>query len=283
MRTCIASVPTPTLIVETRNGYHVYWSIDESERHDLEKWQKVEAEIHKRVIIMDSKVKDISRILRVPNSVWHKPESGYPAYRTTINYASDTVYTAETMLAALDEKAPEYTPLVTAYNEKYPKKEENSNNKKNHKGMAAPRAHVEKIAINPGNVSPLAPVSAQIINAIRAKKPIRVAGYDSVRTVEDVIGEIKKVDIADFFGIDNPRHFSDLFHVDRNPSAYIAEDKTRPGTYKYFCASATSPAARGWDLIDMVQWIQNTDQRSARKYIQRCLNIKGIKKLQKVG
>lgn len=59
----------PSFIVETRNGFHVYWLV----KNDTTKAQFEECE--KRLISYfkaDEKVKDLSRILRLPDYYWCK-------------------------------------------------------------------------------------------------------------------------------------------------------------------------------------------------------------------
>ncbi len=77
----------PTFILETRNGYHIYWVLDEpifrSEMKEdqwkeaLAKWEKIE-----QSIVIDLKadpvVKDVPRILRVPDTYyWKKSGDAY--------------------------------------------------------------------------------------------------------------------------------------------------------------------------------------------------------------
>ena len=71
----------PTFITETKNGYHVYWLLDEpieKEDYSAEEWNNIVARWEKieQVIVMqfnaDPVVKDIPRILRVPNTYYWK-------------------------------------------------------------------------------------------------------------------------------------------------------------------------------------------------------------------
>lgn len=290
MRRVIASLPTPSAVVATRNGYHVYWAVKDEERHNMAAWKKAEMHIHEYLHdVVDSAVKDLSRILRVPYSVWHKPETGLKPYTTTIVYAAPTTYTADSLIEAFDKHADKINAVADLFRAKYPdlgsknKDKSNSTTKKARKS-SAPR--VEKVEITRGNVSPIHGADSTTVRRIQAKQLVKLAAYSVPRVVSSVIDEIKRVNIADFLGVDCSNHFSDLLHVDNNPSAWIKQQTD--GTYVYGCASATSPARGGWDLIDLVAWIQGTDQRSARKYLQRCLNIKGIskyspKQIEKVG
>lgn len=285
-RDVIATLPAPTAVVETRNGYHVYYSIEESARHDVDSWKAVEDHLHARIQIMDKKVKDISRILRAPGSTWNKPSTGLPAYPVSIVAASEVAYSADSLKIALEENAARMNNAIETYYARYPEdREENKkkvsaiNNLKHNN-----KTNVPKVAVIPGHVSPIHDANPDIIEKIRAGIPVHVAGYDHLRIVDDIYDAIKRVDIGAFLGIDNPHHFRDILHVDNNPSAYIARDNNNPDHYLYCCASASSPASSGWDLANLVEWLQNTDKKHARRYLQKCLMIKGrAKKLQKVG
>lgn len=77
----------PTFILETKNGYHIYWLLDEPiQREDLSeaewkkavaRWEKIEYAIVKE-LKADPVVKDVPRILRIPDTYyWKKTENLY--------------------------------------------------------------------------------------------------------------------------------------------------------------------------------------------------------------
>lgn len=77
----------PTFITETKNGYHIYWLLDEvlyKEDYSqdewseiISKWEKIEQNIV-TALNADPAVKDVTRILRVPNSFyWKKTGEAY--------------------------------------------------------------------------------------------------------------------------------------------------------------------------------------------------------------
>ncbi len=75
----------PTFILETKNGYHIYWVLDEpifknevteeEWKSTVRKWERVE---HSIVIDLkaDPVVKDIPRILRIPDTYYWKKSGG---------------------------------------------------------------------------------------------------------------------------------------------------------------------------------------------------------------
>lgn len=77
----------PTFILETKNGYHIYWLLDEpvlraeiSESEWIEavsRWEKIEQSIVLE-LKADPSVKDVPRILRIPGTYyWKKTGDGY--------------------------------------------------------------------------------------------------------------------------------------------------------------------------------------------------------------
>lgn len=60
----IYSMPTPTAIVSTRNGYHVYYSCENV--HTAAEWQQIEDQLISTARISDKAVRDAGRLLRLP-------------------------------------------------------------------------------------------------------------------------------------------------------------------------------------------------------------------------
>jgi P4 family phage/plasmid primase-like protien len=75
----------PTFVTETKNGYHIYWCLDEAiykSEIPLEQWNEVVARwerIEQSIVDTlkaDPKVKDLTRILRVPKTYYWKKTGG---------------------------------------------------------------------------------------------------------------------------------------------------------------------------------------------------------------
>lgn len=90
----IKEILEPSFITETKNGYHLYWLLDEVIYKDecfgneweekVARWEKIEQSIVK-TLKGDPVVKDLTRILRVPNTFYWK-KSG-DAYKNGIENA----------------------------------------------------------------------------------------------------------------------------------------------------------------------------------------------------
>ena len=80
----IKSKLDPTFIIQTMNGFHFYWLLDrpifkEGFKHweaTVSRWEKIEQAIVTAIPEADKAVKDIPRILRVPNTIYFKKTDG---------------------------------------------------------------------------------------------------------------------------------------------------------------------------------------------------------------
>lgn len=83
----------PTMIVETKNGYHCYWKAKEP---TIEKWDTIEKGIISNVMYPDIKVKNLDRILRVPG-FFHLKDTNHP-FLCKLIYLDDREITETEML-----------------------------------------------------------------------------------------------------------------------------------------------------------------------------------------
>ena len=90
----------PTMIVETKNGYHCYWKAKEP---TIENWNKIEQGIICNVMYPDKQVKNVDRILRVPG-YYHLKDTKNP-FLCKIIYIDDREITEREMLDSF--KIPE--------------------------------------------------------------------------------------------------------------------------------------------------------------------------------
>lgn len=83
----IKSILMPTFIIETFHGFHFYWLLDESIHKDeifgtetwediMARYEKIEQSIVDTIPDADKNVKDIPRILRVPDTIYWKNTKG---------------------------------------------------------------------------------------------------------------------------------------------------------------------------------------------------------------
>jgi hypothetical protein len=101
MLTAIKSCPCkPNFIVETRNGYQVYWLL--SDTFNLPLWTKVQNKINNYFsdVGSDSRVTKVNQIMRLPYTVWHKQYEGKDPFKVRLECPIKKKYS----LAELDNK-----------------------------------------------------------------------------------------------------------------------------------------------------------------------------------
>lgn len=110
----IKKILNPTFITETFNGFHFYWLLDEPiykeevENWDelVAEWERIEQSIVDTIKDADKQVKDIPRILRVPNTIYWKKTKG--EFKIKGYYKSPaSVYSMSQMLEAFPVKSEE--------------------------------------------------------------------------------------------------------------------------------------------------------------------------------
>jgi len=83
----------PSSIIESKNGFHLYWHSNEG---TVENYDNIQKRIQHNITLADSAVKDIARILRVP-SFYHWKDKNDP-FLVTIVSDLGRVYTEEQMI-----------------------------------------------------------------------------------------------------------------------------------------------------------------------------------------
>jgi len=233
----------PNVIVETKNGFHVYWLLDFEKTQNLysfpplqEKLIEYFAASAERKEHADSSVKDISRVLRLINYK-HLKNPKDPFTIKCIYLNTNIKYTQENIASAIGYNIIELVSNTEIVEMKsVAVKTETSNSPK------------ENIGISPS----------------------------SVLQYEDLIPFLKQQDLIDYLGIDSKPNinFKCIFHNDNKPSAVI---KNNNGYYKYFCNSPNCTCyheGKGLDIIDIVEIKENCDTSTAIKKLIEDFHIK---------
>ena len=264
MLAVIKCLPEPTAIVETRNGYHIYWSCYDVK--DLDTWTAVETKLIDTIKIADPHARDVARLLRVPYSVWYKIPS--EPYKIRLISAARNQYPAADMVSLLDAAAAKITDACKTYNNKYgladaPKKANNTVRKTYSTSQPA----VE----TPDNAN------------IRAVKSLEIPENYVVMPLVPYVGdniarEIKaKVSIAELLNLDYGHVFRCILddHQDVHPSAMIYHNEQ--GGDRYVCSCQDR---RGIDVIDLVQRLAKCTYSAAVDYLGKLVGIYSPKKVR---
>lgn len=219
----------PSIVNETKNGFHVYWLLKDGQVNVFTKIEEELIEYFKNNICtsVDYKVKDLTRVLRVPEFM-HQKNPKEPFKIKCIKFDTDLIYTQQDLCDAINVN---YSELVEMKQEKN-KKPKNPKTKHN------------------STINTNRPVKSQDSLIRRVKKnysPVSLYNY------ADLINYMKQQDLIDFLDIDTEinQNFCCIFHDDTRPSARIT---FKNGYYKYFCNSSNCDFSHdeGLDIIDIV-------------------------------
>ena len=233
----------PNVIVETKNGFHVYWLLDPDKPQSLDAFTPIQeklidyfAAFEERKEHADSSVKDINRVLRLINYK-HLKNPKDPFTIKCIYLNTDVKYTQEDISATIG-----YDIIELIRNTK-------------------------STELKPVTVK------AEINNL---QKESRKVHCSSGVQYENLIPFLKQQDIISYLGIDAKPNLNSkcIFHNDNNPSAVI---KNNVGYYKYFCNSPACTcynAGKGMDIIDIVKIKENCDTSTAIRKLIEYFHIK---------
>jgi P4 family phage/plasmid primase-like protien len=123
----------PTYIVETKNGYHVYWLLDEGIYRDectedewsnhVMRWERIEQTIV-ATLKSDPVVKDITRILRVPDThYWKKSGDAWKQGVSAAPFKIKGIFKDETKRYSMDNMEDAFPALESVVPE-FPKTQE---------------------------------------------------------------------------------------------------------------------------------------------------------------
>lgn len=91
---------TPSIIIETRNGYHCYWLLKNRDTIISTDWKTTE-ELLVNYFSADKAVKNPSRLMRLPYLMWNKEWTGLAPFEVKVETISDTSYDLFEMLTHL--------------------------------------------------------------------------------------------------------------------------------------------------------------------------------------
>ena len=233
----------PNAIVETKNGFHVYWLLDPDKPESLDVFTPLQEKLidyfsafEERKEHADSSVKDINRVLRLINYK-HLKNPKDPFTIKCIYLNTEIKYTQHDIASAIDCNIIELIKDAKSLELK----------------PAATRAKTSNL-----------------------QKGTHKVHSTPVLQYEDLIPFLKQKDLISYLGIDakSNANFKCIFHNDNNPSAVI---KNGGGYYKYFCNSPTCichNARKGMDIIDIVKIRENCDTSTAIRELIEYFHIK---------
>lgn len=242
----------PTMITETRNGYHCIWSIEET---NSDKWLEVEAKLVDTFTIADKAVCDSSRVLRMPYTTWRKG-SEYSDYEVMICDANKVRYSLADFESSLNDFADYITAACEEYLTKYPEVKRESNVQKAH-------SHVP------------ATITDTRILAISKLQAVSVESKESrVMTINEFKSYAKTINLADFLGLPECQLFKCILHDDNIASANIIGNEV--DGYRYYCFSPNCAGhgnKKGADIFNVVQELSGMTFPVVFDYLAKLFNV----------
>jgi hypothetical protein len=235
----------PSYVVETRNGLHAYWLVDEGVR--LEQFQECE----ERLIAFfggDPAVKNPARLLRVPDSYWHKDPAN--KFLVRIIQSNRARYDIVDLITSL--------PMV----------ETNMMGVKSHPNKKCTlliRGTKSKIT-NTDHHSNVEFIKIQDVKGLHALLYPKLFVCESH---EEVYDYLKKQDLAEFLGVSG-YNFNCIFHNDTTPSAGILINK-ESGHHVYNCLSSSCNVS--YNIIQVVEKLTGLDTRKSLNFLREVYKI----------
>lgn len=239
----------PNVVVETKNGFHIYWLLDNQKPQKLDIFTPLQEKIvehfarsEERSEHADASVKDLSRVMRVINYN-HLKDPNDPFKIKCIYLNTDVRYSQEEIADAIGC---------------------------NLDGL---------VSLTKNSISTSSPDG--ISKTCKATKKFDSISSSSALSYEELKYFLKQQDLISYLGIEaTPNiNFCCIFHDDKKPSAVIKNDR---GLYKYFCNSSNCSCnkdGKGIDIIDIVKIKNNCDTSTATKYLIQCFGLNVVDRM----
>lgn len=236
---------SPSIVIETKNGFHVYWLIDKEKPNDINLFTKLESKLCEyfakgevRPEHSDPTVSNLAKAMR-SHGYLHLKDPNDPFKLNCLFFETENKYSEQDMLNAIGTSIEELSKDV----------KKKSTKKKNH-------------ATNESGEIP-----KPVIKKNKSNKQVIDFKY--------VFTFLKQQDLRSFLGKYQSLgvNFKCDFHDDKHPSATIQCDAS--GNYKYFCNSPYCDFhnEKGLDIIDIVEKQNGWDTSKSLKYLFDYFNI----------
>ena len=244
---------TPTLIVETRNGYHVYWACGMN--ISAEEWNRIELKLINVVSIADMSVKDASRVMRYPNTMWIKKDEGFSPFEVKAIKGNPIRHGVEDFEAIINIYVGAITSSCNRYLEKYPSTGYKKAQKSSRKTVSF-RDKSNTCSKLTGIITNIKALSTSSTPTLRKKITDKNEARHIARTIN----------MSSWLHIDNPTSFCCILpeHDDKHPSASIYRNNDHD---RYFCHCCND--GKGFDAIDFVRYITGCSYQDAVEYLCR--------------
>lgn len=268
----------PTVIIETRNGIHVYWKVNDCKVEDFEPLQKRMIQYFKS----DEKVHDLSRVMRLPNYYWTKDINNN--FLCNVIEHNDTEYNIhdfDNLLPPIINKKDNKENKSTTNHKKatldkpninvneYPSTNIEYIKKKDWKGLN--KLIFNKYNDNEDTSTPIYKSMTLIPNnggTSILQIPVKVFNFK-----KDVYDYLYQQDLREYLGVSG-NYIDCVIHNDKNKSASIFQ--TDQGNYMYKCFSSNCKFGSG-NINKLTEALTGLNRPDTLEFLMKVYNIEIIK------
>lgn len=261
----IDTLPTPTAVIETRNGYQLYWAT--TDINDAEVHRAAENQIIDILSIADHNVRDTARILRVPGTMWCKDPDN--KFKCEIVEANPVNYAVTDILQAFEDKKEAIKTACSQFIE-----EHDSIKRVLKKQKSIQKVHAGYY-VKDNTSARLKDIEDGTTHTFK----FLTCSAEFNTEKEAVAFLMHNVNLIDFLQLNvasTNQTFNCILHDDAHPSAVIF--KNEKNGYRYYCNASSCPGngedGKGICIIDIVEILQNCNYRQALRYLFKVYNIK---------
>lgn len=258
---------TPSIIIETRNGYHCYWLLTNRDTIISTDWNTAE-ELLVNYFSADKAVKNPSRLMRLPYLMWNKEWTGLAPFEVKVETISDISYDLFEMLTHLKTATNIGTSAFKGDKSDRRFSANNNNSVNTQLVLLAPNQNKEKGALRQAIAMGDAAFIARQLSIDNENPKL----FETIYQANEWINA--NVNMKDLLGLPNETNFSCIFHDDRKPSATVlTPEQSNYGVYMYVCQSSNCSFTSG-NIIECVAYLQKTTYRKAYLFLYNLYNIK---------
>lgn len=262
---------SPSIVTETRNGYHCYWLLNNTDAILSQDW-KVAENLIVNHFNADKMVTKEANLLRLPYLLWSKPWTGIAPFEVTINTRNNTSYDLVEISSYL--KTVSNVGISASVGVETKSCLKATNKEKASFLLSAPKHLIGKSAIRQAISMADAPfIAAQL--SIDNKEPL---WFDTIYQANDWLKA--NVPMREFLDLPEGKNIPCIFHDEKKPSATVlTPEQSEHGIYFYVCLSSNCDFDSG-SIIDCVANLQNISTpdrdayRNAYRFLYNVYNIK---------
>jgi hypothetical protein len=233
----------PSYIIETRNGFHIYWLLEDGST--LEQFSECE----ERLISYfdgDLVVKNPARLLRLPSYYWNKDPKN--KFMVRIIQVSGSRYDISSIITHLPEPTPS---------------EKGVNNRKKYKELLSTDDTKSSFTTLGDNLINLKNKNIEAIQSIIKPKGATLNSHD------EVYDYLKKQDLRELLGL-HGKTFNCIFHEDKKPSAGILINEDT-GHYIYNCMSSNCGVSL--TIIQVVERLTKLNRVESLRFLRKLYKL----------